>query len=127
MPQVLVVGAGPAGAGLAYLLALRGFEVTLLERQRDFSREFRGEFLMPSGIEALDDAARAVEAERLPEIAAIQRLQALPPRIVFSRAWWGDPLRHAIAGALRLGIGGRLAASRANLFLFGAAPVRLPV
>lgn len=54
MTQVLVVGAGPAGAGLAYLLASRGLEVTLLERQLDFAREFRGEVLMPSGVAALE-------------------------------------------------------------------------
>ena len=51
--SVIVVGAGPAGATLAYLLASRGVEVTLLERQRDFSREFRGEILLPSGLAAL--------------------------------------------------------------------------
>jgi len=55
MPHVLIVGAGPAGASLAHLLAHRGIEVTLLERQSDFSREFRGEVLMPSGVDALRD------------------------------------------------------------------------
>ncbi len=39
------------GAALAYLLARRGTRVTLLERQVDFAREFRGEVLMPTGIE----------------------------------------------------------------------------
>jgi 2-polyprenyl-6-methoxyphenol hydroxylase-like FAD-dependent oxidoreductase len=53
--SVIVVGAGPAGATLGYLLASRGVEVTLLERQRDFSREFRGEILLPSGLAALDE------------------------------------------------------------------------
>jgi 2-polyprenyl-6-methoxyphenol hydroxylase-like FAD-dependent oxidoreductase len=53
MGRVLIVGAGPCGASLAWLLASRGIRVTLLERQRDFAREFRGEVLMPSGIEAL--------------------------------------------------------------------------
>ena len=53
MPRVLVVGAGPAGASVAFLLARRGVEVTLLERQRDFAREFRGEVLLPSGVDAL--------------------------------------------------------------------------
>ena len=55
MSHVVIVGAGPAGASLSYLLAHRGIEVTLLERRRDFAREFRGEILMPSGIEALLD------------------------------------------------------------------------
>ena len=52
--DVVVVGAGPAGAALAHLLASRGVEVTLLERQRAFEREFRGEVLMPSGVHALE-------------------------------------------------------------------------
>lgn len=77
--------------------------------------------------DSLDAAARAVEAERLPEIAAIQRLQALPPRVVFSRAWWGEPVRRAIGLALRAGVGGRIALPQARLFLFGAGPVRLRV
>ncbi len=51
--NVLIVGAGPAGASLAYLLAREGIQVTLLERESDFSRTFRGEGLMPSGIDAL--------------------------------------------------------------------------
>ena len=53
--SVIVVGAGPAGASLAYVLASRGVSVTLLERQRDFAREFRGEVLLPSGLEALHE------------------------------------------------------------------------
>jgi len=52
MSHVVIVGAGPAGASLAFLLARRGVEVTLVERRRDFAREFRGEVLMPSGFEA---------------------------------------------------------------------------
>jgi 2-polyprenyl-6-methoxyphenol hydroxylase-like FAD-dependent oxidoreductase len=62
MPPVVIVGAGPAGAGLALLLASRGVAVTLVERQRDFAREFRGEAMMPSGLAAL--AAMGVDVER---------------------------------------------------------------
>lgn len=54
MSHTVIVGAGPAGACLAYLLASRGAAVTLLERRHDFAREFRGEVLMPSGIVALE-------------------------------------------------------------------------
>jgi 2-polyprenyl-6-methoxyphenol hydroxylase-like FAD-dependent oxidoreductase len=55
MAHAIVVGAGPAGASLAFVLADRGIRVTLLERQRDFAREFRGEVLLPTGIEALEE------------------------------------------------------------------------
>ena len=66
-PPVVVIGAGPAGAALAWLLADRGVPVTLVERQRDFAREFRGEVLMPSGVDALEQmglGARAPRARR---------------------------------------------------------------
>ena len=49
--QVIIVGAGPGGAVLAYLLARSGVRTTLLERHTDFAREFRGEVLMPGGLE----------------------------------------------------------------------------
>ena len=54
MAHVIVVGAGPAGASLALLLAQRGIAVTLLERHTDFAREFRGELLLPGGLDALE-------------------------------------------------------------------------
>lgn len=50
---VVIVGAGPLGAALALLLARRGVPVTLVERHRDFEREFRGEGLQPSGLACL--------------------------------------------------------------------------
>lgn len=53
--QVLVVGGGPGGAALALLLASRGIETVLLERQHDFAREFRGEVMMPSGLAVLEE------------------------------------------------------------------------
>ncbi len=53
MPRVVIVGAGPTGATLALMLAQRGVGVTLVEAARDFQRQFRGEGLMPSGLDAL--------------------------------------------------------------------------
>jgi len=50
--EVVIVGAGPAGMALAYLLARRGVGVTVLETHHDFARVFRGEGLQRSGIDA---------------------------------------------------------------------------
>ncbi len=69
MPTAIVVGAGPAGALLAYLFARRGVPVTLLERQTDFSREFRGEVLMPSGIAAFREAGLRQQFDALPNLS----------------------------------------------------------
>jgi 2-polyprenyl-6-methoxyphenol hydroxylase-like FAD-dependent oxidoreductase len=69
MSDAIVVGAGPAGALLSCLLARRGVTVTLLERQTDFSREFRGEILMPSGIAAFHEAGLRQQFDALPNLA----------------------------------------------------------
>ena len=73
MPGAIVVGAGPAGALLAYMLARRGVPVTLLERQTDFSREFRGEMLMPSGIAAMHEAGLRPQFDALPNLPIANR------------------------------------------------------
>jgi len=65
--RAAIAGAGPAGAALAYLLARRGVRVTLVERQHDFAREFRGEGLMPSGVDALAQMGLGAEFEALPQ------------------------------------------------------------
>ncbi|MFD0383269.1 aldehyde dehydrogenase family protein [Streptomyces stramineus] len=40
--DVLIVGSGPAGALLGCLLARRGIDVLVVEKQPDFERDFRG-------------------------------------------------------------------------------------
>jgi 2-polyprenyl-6-methoxyphenol hydroxylase-like FAD-dependent oxidoreductase len=62
-----IVGAGPAGAALGYLLARAGARVTLLERQTDFAREFRGEVLMPSGLDAIAQMGLGAALDALPQ------------------------------------------------------------
>lgn len=57
-----IVGAGPAGAILALLLARKGVAVTLLEEHMDFARDFRGDTVHPSTMEVL---AQLGLAERL--------------------------------------------------------------
>ncbi|KEF42126.1 MAG: hypothetical protein ER33_07810 [Cyanobium sp. CACIAM 14] len=49
----MVVGAGPTGVALALLLSRSGLTVDLVEAGGRTSRRFRGEGLMPSGLEAL--------------------------------------------------------------------------
>jgi 2-polyprenyl-6-methoxyphenol hydroxylase-like FAD-dependent oxidoreductase len=53
MSQVIIIGAGPTGLTLAMLLAQRGIRVKLIEAARSFRRTFRGEALMPSGLDAI--------------------------------------------------------------------------
>jgi len=65
-PPVVIVGAGPAGAALALLFASRGIATTLIERQHDFAREFRGEVMMPSGLSVLDALGVDVEKDGIP-------------------------------------------------------------
>ena len=50
----VVVGGGPGGAVLAYLLARAGRRVTLLEARADLARRFRGDSLAPAVMEWLD-------------------------------------------------------------------------
>jgi menaquinone-9 beta-reductase len=66
-PDVVVVGAGIAGASVAAVLARGGVEVLLLERQRAFRDRVRGEYMAPWGVlEAralgLEGAIRSTQA-----------------------------------------------------------------
>ncbi|MEG3133726.1 FAD-dependent oxidoreductase [Rouxiella sp. T17] len=48
-----IVGGGPAGLMLGYLLALKGVEVVVLEKHSDFLRDFRGDTIHPSTLEII--------------------------------------------------------------------------
>ena len=50
-----VVGGGPAGIMLGYLLARRGHSVIVLEKHGDFLRDFRGDTVHPSTMNVLDE------------------------------------------------------------------------
>ena len=70
-----IVGAGPAGMVLGFLLARAGVEVSVLEKHKDFLRDFRGDTIHPSTLELiyelgiLDDFLRRPHQE-LREIGA---------------------------------------------------------
>lgn len=61
MSQVVIVGAGPAGATLALLFVRRGISVRLIEAAPTFRRSFRGEGLMPSGLQALEQMGLPID------------------------------------------------------------------
>ncbi len=48
-----VVGGGPAGVMLGYLLARAGVKVTVLEKHADFFRDFRGDTVHPSTLDIM--------------------------------------------------------------------------
>jgi 2-polyprenyl-6-methoxyphenol hydroxylase-like FAD-dependent oxidoreductase len=48
-----VIGGGPAGIMLGFLLAREGIHVTVLEKHTDFFRDFRGDTIHPSTLELL--------------------------------------------------------------------------
>ena len=66
MMQVVIVGAGPTGAALALLLVKRGIAVTLVEAAKDAYRVFRGEGLMPSGLDAIAQMGLSSMLESVP-------------------------------------------------------------
>jgi 2-polyprenyl-6-methoxyphenol hydroxylase-like FAD-dependent oxidoreductase len=61
-----VVGAGPAGAVLALLLARGGVPVTLLEGHADFARDFRGDTVHPPTLELLAQLGLSDRLHALP-------------------------------------------------------------
>lgn len=64
--RTIIVGAGPTGLTLAYLLVQQGIEVTLIEAASSFNRVFRGEGLMPSGVQALEQLGLLELLQQIP-------------------------------------------------------------
>jgi 2-polyprenyl-6-methoxyphenol hydroxylase-like FAD-dependent oxidoreductase len=48
-----IIGGGPAGVMLGFLLARSGVDVTVLEKHTDFFRDFRGDTIHPSTLELM--------------------------------------------------------------------------
>ena len=64
----MIVGAGPAGACLSLLLTQAGIPVTLVEAQSHHRKAWRGQALMPSGLEVLDQMGLGPLVEQLPRL-----------------------------------------------------------
>src|SRR5580693_2351553 len=50
-----IVGGGPAGMMLGYLLGRAGVDTTVLEKHADFFRDFRGDTVHPSTLQVMDE------------------------------------------------------------------------
>jgi 2-polyprenyl-6-methoxyphenol hydroxylase-like FAD-dependent oxidoreductase len=61
-----IVGGGPAGMMLAFLLARAGVDVAIMEKHADFFRDFRGDTIHPSTLELMYELGLLAEFLRLP-------------------------------------------------------------
>src|SRR3954453_16854543 len=98
-----IVGGGPAGLMLGYLLGRAGVETVVLEKHADFFRDFRGDTVHPSTLQVMDelgliDGFLSLPHQRLqkmdglfggaPErIADLSRLRVKYPFIAFMPQW----------------------------------------
>src|SRR3954470_16327071 len=64
--EVIVVGGGPAGMMLGFLLARAGVHVTVLEKHNDFFRDFRGDTVHPSTLEVMYELGLLDDFLKLP-------------------------------------------------------------
>ena len=74
-----VVGGGPCGLMLGYLLARAGVDVVVLEKHADFLRDFRGDTIHPSTLELMSELGLLDEFLKLPHQKATT-----------VGAWFGD-------------------------------------
>ena len=62
----VIAGGGPAGMMLGYLLARAGVDVTVLEKHKDFLRDFRGDTVHPSTLQVMHELGLLEEFLKLP-------------------------------------------------------------
>src|SRR6266446_8882544 len=78
-----IVGGGPAGMMVGYLLARAGVPVVVLEKHADFNRDFRGDTIHPSTLELMHELGLLDEFLKQPhqevrELRAVVNGQAVP-------------------------------------------------
>ncbi|WFU68816.1 FAD-dependent oxidoreductase [Bradyrhizobium sp. CB2312] len=101
--QCCIVGGGPAGMMLGYLLGRAGIDVAVLEKHADFFRDFRGDTVHPSTLQVMDELGLIDDFLKLPHqrlqkmdglfggtkvrIADLRRLDTKYPFIAFMPQW----------------------------------------
>lgn len=91
--DVCIVGSGPGGALLAYLLAKQDISVVLLERHSEVSREFRGEFLNDEGEGILKKHGLFQSVERL-GLLRMEQIEYWNDGQIFKRIFPEWPVDH---------------------------------
>ena len=61
-----IAGGGPAGMMLGVLLARAGVKVTVLEKHKDFLRDFRGDTIHPSTLRMMEELGWLQDFLKLP-------------------------------------------------------------
>lgn len=98
-----IVGGGPAGVMLGYIMAKFGVEVVVLEKHKDFFRDFRGDTIHPSTMAILNQLGILDDFLKIPHdktykltaifdnkeitIADFSHLNILTPYIAFTPQW----------------------------------------
>src|SRR5664279_2174688 len=98
-----IVGGGPAGMMLGYLLGRAGIDTLVLEKHADFFRDFRGDTVHPSTLQVMDELGLIDGFLKLPHqqlqkldgviggrqvrIADLARLDIAYPFIAFMPQW----------------------------------------
>jgi 2-polyprenyl-6-methoxyphenol hydroxylase-like FAD-dependent oxidoreductase len=67
-----IVGGGPAGMMLGFLLARAGLDIVVLEKHADFLRDFRGDTIHPSTLELMHELGLLDDFIKLPHERAEQ-------------------------------------------------------
>jgi 2-polyprenyl-6-methoxyphenol hydroxylase-like FAD-dependent oxidoreductase len=81
-----IVGGGPAGMMLGFLLARAGVDVVVLEKHADFLRDFRGDTIHPSTLEVMHELGLLQQFLRRPH----QELSRLDGQIGNTRVTMAD-------------------------------------
>src|ERR1700744_3788685 len=70
-----IAGGGPAGIVAGFLLARAGVEVLVLEKHKDFFRDFRGDTIHPSTLDLMDELGLLEEFLQQPH-QKLEQIQA---------------------------------------------------